>query len=83
MVLVEELQRFPATMGDVDDEKRPADQRATFVVAAAQQCTRDANVNFGSRVIIGHTVDRVIQCANDNQIDLLIGILRRTRCEIG
>ncbi|MBS0222525.1 MAG: universal stress protein [Proteobacteria bacterium] len=76
MVLAQELQRFPRTMGDIDDERRATDQRSTFVVASAQQHAQEANVRFRPHVIVGRTVDRVIQCVSDNKINLMIATLK-------
>ena len=72
MILVEELSRFPVTIGEVVGEKRAADQRSAYIVASVQRRAKEANVKFRSHVVIGRLIDRVIEFVNENQIDLLV-----------
>lgn len=80
MLLVEELPRFPVTIGEVVGEKRAADQRSAYIVASAQRRAKEAGIKFRSHVVVGRMIERVIAFVNENQIDLLvIGLTRYSR----
>ena len=72
MILVEELPRFPVTISEVVAEKKAADQRSAYIVAMADRRAREANIKIRSHVVIGRLIDRVIEFAKDNQVDLLV-----------
>jgi nucleotide-binding universal stress UspA family protein len=78
MILVQELARFPTTIGEVDDEKATFDRRFAFLSATAAQRAADFDVTFRAHIVMGRLVERVLACVGDNRIDLLVvGPLQR------
>jgi nucleotide-binding universal stress UspA family protein len=79
MILVEELPLFPTTMLEVDAQKAIIDRRFAFLAAAAARRAVEARVAFRAHVVVGRLVEQVLQCIEDNQIDLLVlGVFRRS-----
>jgi nucleotide-binding universal stress UspA family protein len=72
MVTVEELQRFPATIDEVAEEKDEANHRFAPVVDVAKAAAKAAGMTIETHLIPGHVVDAVIGLIRQLNADLLV-----------
>jgi nucleotide-binding universal stress UspA family protein len=72
MISVEELPRFPETIGEVIEEKEEQNHRFANVVAQASAQARAAGVALRTHVIVGHAVPTIVDFVTREKFDLLI-----------
>ncbi len=72
MICVEELPRFPVTIGEIVEAQADAASVFEKVVASAAKLARAQEVVFESHVVAGHPVPRIIEFAERGGYDLLI-----------
>jgi nucleotide-binding universal stress UspA family protein len=72
MVLVEELPRFPISIGEVDHEREVLRQRTTYIVSSASTRAAEASVAFEAHIVVGRLVPGVLSTATETQCDLLV-----------
>jgi nucleotide-binding universal stress UspA family protein len=72
MVTVEELPRFPASIGEIAEEKDEANHRFAPVLDAAKAEAEGAGVAVETHLVPGHVVDAVIGLIKQLKADLLV-----------
>jgi nucleotide-binding universal stress UspA family protein len=71
-VSVEEVPRFPGTIGEVVEEKEATNTRFGAAMAQAQKRAEDRGVKLKPHVLIGHEVKTIVEFVQENQYDLLV-----------
>jgi nucleotide-binding universal stress UspA family protein len=71
-VSVEELPRYPGTVGEVIEEKAAANGRFRDAIAQARAMAESAGVTLQPHVIVGHEVKTIVEFIKHNEIDLLV-----------
>jgi len=71
-ISVEEVPRFPGTIGEVIEEKEAQDTRFGAAIAQARKMAEDRGVKLRPHVVIGHEVKTIVEFVQENQYDLLI-----------
>lgn len=71
-ISVEEVPRFPGTIGEVVEEQEAADSRFRAAIAQARAMAEEQGVTLKSRVVIGHEVKTIVEFIKKNQYDILI-----------
>jgi len=71
-ISVEELPRFPGTVGEVIEEKETANTTFGAAVAQARQMAEAKGVKLRSHVLVGHEVRTIVEFVKENEYDLLI-----------
>ena len=80
MVTVEELPRFPASIDEVEQEKREANHRLAPMLEAARAQAQAAGIEIETHLLPGHPVQAIVALANEQQFDLLVvGFMGHTR----
>jgi nucleotide-binding universal stress UspA family protein len=72
MICVEELPRFPASIGEVVEAQLDAKGVFEKVVASAQALARSHGVAFDAHIVAGDPVRRVVEFAKSGGYDLLV-----------
>jgi len=72
MICVEELPRLPATMDEVVEEKREADQKFVRVLADARMRAKSERVKLTTHVVAGHPVPTIVDFIKDRRFELLV-----------
>jgi len=70
-ISVEEVPRFPGTIGEVVEEKEAADTRFGAAIAQAEKLARERGVTLVSHVIVGHEVKTIVEFVSEGGYDLL------------
>jgi nucleotide-binding universal stress UspA family protein len=70
-ISVEEVPRFPGTIGEVVEEKEAADTRFGVAIAQAEKIAHDRGVTLVPHVIVGHEVKTIVELVTDGGYDLL------------
>ena len=71
-ISVEELPRFPGTVGEVIEEKATANTTFGAAVAQARQMADAKGVRLRPYVLVGHEVRTIVEFVKENEYDLLI-----------
>jgi nucleotide-binding universal stress UspA family protein len=71
-ISVEEVPRFPGTIGEVVEEKEAQDTRFGSAIAQAEKMAEEKGVKLRAHVIIGHEVKTIVEFIKENEYDLLI-----------
>ena len=71
-ISVEEVPRFPGTIGEVVEEKEAADTRFGAAIAQAKQMAEAQGVTLKSRVVIGHEVKTIVEFIEKHEFDTLV-----------
>jgi len=71
-ISVEEVPRFPGTIGEVVEEKDAADTRFGAAISQAQKIAEERGVRLHPYVVIGHEVKTIVEFVKENGYDLLI-----------
>lgn len=71
-ISVEEVPRFPGTIGEVIEEKDAADTRFGAAISQAQRIAAARGVQLRPHVVIGHEVKTIVEFIKENEYDLLI-----------
>lgn len=71
-VSVEEIPRYPETVGEVVEEKTVADGRYRAAVATSMEMARKEGIWLHSRVIVGHEVKSILELIKKEGFDLLV-----------
>jgi nucleotide-binding universal stress UspA family protein len=70
-ISVEEVPRFPGTIGEVVEEKEAADTRFGLVIAQAKKMADEHGVTLRPHVLIGHEVKTIVEFVKEREFDLL------------
>lgn len=80
MISVEQLPQFPATVGEVMEEKDFANRRFEAVVERSRNLAAREGIDVNVHVVAGHVVAAIVDFAKANEIDLLvIGFMGHSR----
>jgi nucleotide-binding universal stress UspA family protein len=71
-ISVEEVPRFPGTIGEVVEEKDAQDTRFGAAIAQAEKMAREKGVTLCPHVLVGHEVQTMVEFVKENGCDLLI-----------
>lgn len=71
-ISVEEVPRFPGTIGEVVEEKEAEDTRFGLAIAQAGQLAEAKGVTLVPHVLVGHEVKTIVEFIERNAFDLLI-----------
>lgn len=71
-ISVEEVPRFPGTIGEVVEQKDAQDTRFGAFIAQAKKMAEEAGVKLQSHVLIGHEVKTIVEFVKEHHYDLLI-----------
>ncbi len=71
-ISVEEVPRFPGTIGEVVEEKDAADTRFGVAIAQAKKLAKEQGVILRPHVLIGHEVKTIVEFIREKQYDLLV-----------
>jgi len=71
-ISVEEVPRFPGTIGEVVEEKEAADTRFGTVIAKAEKMAADRGVQLKAHVLVGHEVKTIVEFVEEKGYDLLV-----------
>lgn len=72
MICVEELPRFPASIGEIAEAQADAASVFEKVVASAAKLARAQGVPFESHIVAGHPVPSIIEFVQRGRYDLLV-----------
>jgi nucleotide-binding universal stress UspA family protein len=72
MVTVEELPRFPASIDEIDEEKKEADHRFAPVMDWAQAQAQAAGITIQPHLVPGHAVEAIVALVREHRFDLLV-----------
>jgi nucleotide-binding universal stress UspA family protein len=72
VVMVEELPLFPASIGEVDEEKDEANHRFAPVIEAAEARAKLQGVTIHTHLMAGQVVEAVVRLITEQQVDLLV-----------
>ncbi len=72
MVTVEELPWFPASIDEVEQEKREANHRLAPMLEAARAQAQAAGIEIETHLLPGHAVQAIVALANEQHFDLLV-----------
>lgn len=70
-ISVEEVPRFPGTIGEVIEEKEAQDTRFGAAIAQARKMAEDRGVKLRPHVVIGHEVKTIVEFVSEGGYDLL------------
>lgn len=71
-ISVEEVPRFPGTIGEVVEEKEAEDTRFGAAIAQAKQIAVARGVELRPNVLIGHEVKTIVEFIKAKEFDLLV-----------
>jgi len=71
-ISVEEVPRFPGTIGEVVEEKEAEDTRFGAAISQARQVAEARGVELRPNVLIGHEVATIVEFIKEREVDLLI-----------
>ncbi|HMK37028.1 MAG TPA: universal stress protein [Desulfomonilaceae bacterium] len=71
-ISVEEVPRYPGTVGEVIETKQAANSTFKAAVAKAREMAELAHVELKEHVRIGHEVKTIVEFVKKEQIDLLV-----------
>jgi nucleotide-binding universal stress UspA family protein len=71
-VSVEEIPRYPETVGEIVEEKTVADGKYYNAIATSMEMARKEGVCLHSQVIVGHEVKSILELIKKNGFDLLV-----------
>ncbi|MBI5571243.1 MAG: universal stress protein [Desulfomonile tiedjei] len=71
-ISVEEVPRFPGTIGEVVEEQEAADSRFGAAIVQARAMAEAQGVTLKSRVVIGHEVKTIVEFIKKYQYDMLV-----------
>jgi nucleotide-binding universal stress UspA family protein len=72
MICVEELPRFPASIGEIAEAQADAASVFEKVVVSAEKFARAQEVAFESHIVAGHPVPSIVEFVQRGGYDLLI-----------
>ena len=72
MIIVEELPRFPASIGEVKAEIESADQRFRPVIARSNTLVGMQGLKLHCHVVPGHPVSTIVEFVRERRFDLLV-----------
>lgn len=71
-ISVEEVSRFPGTIGEIVQEHEAQETRFGAAITMAKKMAEERGVSLQSHVIIGHEVKTIVEFVRENDFDLLI-----------
>ncbi len=72
MISVAELPRFPASVDEVEEEKRESRRRFGAVIEAAKAKARAQGMKLTAHVVAGHAVPGIVEFIEQGGYDLLV-----------
>ncbi len=72
MICVEELPRFPTSIGEIDEAQAAAASVFEKVVAYAEKAARAQGVTFEAHIVAGHPVPSIVEFVQRGGYDLLV-----------
>jgi len=69
---VEDVPRFPGTIGEVVDRQEAADMKFGEAIAKAKEMADRNGVKLKPNVLMGHEVATIVEFLRENQFDLLV-----------
>ncbi len=70
-ISVEEVPRFPGTIGEVVEEKEAADTRFGTAISQAEKMAEERGVRLNAHVLVGHEVRTIVEFVKENSFDTL------------
>ncbi|MDQ7784903.1 MAG: universal stress protein [Desulfomonilaceae bacterium] len=71
-ISVEEIPRYPGTIGEVIEEKATANTTFGAAIAEARRIAEAKGVNLQSHVLVGHEVRTIVEFVRAHEYDLLV-----------
>ena len=71
-ISVEEVPRFPGTIGEVVEETEAADTRFGLAISKAENMAKDRGVQLTAHVVAGHEVKTIVEFVKENSFDMLV-----------
>jgi len=71
-ISVEEVPRFPGTIGEVVEEKETADTRFGVAISKARKIAEERGLKIEGHVLVGHEVRTIVEFVNERGYDLLV-----------
>jgi nucleotide-binding universal stress UspA family protein len=71
-ISVEDLPRYPGTMGEVIEEKDAAERRFEPAIARAKKMAETYGIKLRSYMMVGHPVKTIVEFIKEEKYDLLI-----------
>lgn len=71
-ISVEEVPRYPGTVGEVMEEKETANATYRGAIKKAREMAQEKGVELKSHVIVGHEVKTIIEFIRQRGFDLLV-----------
>jgi nucleotide-binding universal stress UspA family protein len=71
-ISVEEVPRFPGTIGEVVEETEAADTRFGLAISKAENMAKERGVQLTTHVIAGHEVKTIVEFVKENSCDMLV-----------
>lgn len=71
-ISVEEVPRYPGTMGEVIEEKETANGRFAEALQRAREMCAEAGVSLHAHVLVGHEVKTIVEFVKKESFDLLV-----------
>jgi nucleotide-binding universal stress UspA family protein len=71
-ISVEEVPRYPGTIGEVEEEKEVADKKSAALIVKAKKMAEEHGVKLRAHVAGGHAVQRIVEFVKEKEFDLLV-----------
>jgi len=71
-ISVEEIPRFPGTVGEAIEEKETANGTFGLAIAQARRIAEAKGVNLRAHVLLGHEVRTIVEFVRENEYDVLV-----------
>jgi nucleotide-binding universal stress UspA family protein len=71
-ISVEEVPRYPGTIGEVEEEKEVADKKFAALIVKAKKMAEEHGVKLRAHVAGGHAVQRIVEFVKEKEFDLLV-----------
>jgi nucleotide-binding universal stress UspA family protein len=71
-ISVEEVPRYPGTMGEVIEAKQAANGTFKSALSEAREMAREQGVEMKQHVLVGHEVKTIVEYIRKEQFDLLV-----------
>jgi nucleotide-binding universal stress UspA family protein len=72
IVSVEELPRYPATVGEVDEVKEALDEQFQGTMREALRLAAEAEVSLAPEIRVGHPAKQILEAARELEVDLIV-----------
>lgn len=72
MLLILKTPAFPISIGEVDDARRAAEVRSSYIISSVATRAENASVAFHANVARGAMVNRTLEYLHDHPADLIV-----------